>query len=120
MIPAKRPPQMSRFAKNSKEEDLDREDLLRILHNAELYDYEGKITSIEKYKHNKSTNLPTMLNCSQPRGVTWPQTPDFFFLRVQSCGTGTKWTLHRKSSQKDSREVSARSLIALDIEREIY
>ena len=39
MIPAKRPPQMSRFAKNSKEEDLDREDLLRILHNAELYDY---------------------------------------------------------------------------------
>ena len=30
---------MSRFAKNSKEEDLEREDLLRILHNAELYDY---------------------------------------------------------------------------------
>ena len=81
---------------------------------------EGKITSIEKYKHNKSTNLPTMLKCSQPRGVTWPQTPDCFFLRVQSCGTETEWTLHRKSSQKDSREVAARSLIALDIEKEIY
>lgn len=30
---------MSRFTKNSKEEDLQREDLMRILHNAELYDY---------------------------------------------------------------------------------
>ena len=30
---------MSRFTKNSKEEDLQREELMRILHNAELYDY---------------------------------------------------------------------------------
>lgn len=61
--------------------------------NDDNQETEGKITSIENYQQNKSANLPTMLNCSQPRGVTWPQTPDCFFLRVQRCGIGTKWTI---------------------------